>query len=62
MTDTAKRVVLITGAAGGLGQATVKRFVSSDHIVIGTDIKLRENLFAHSQVIYQEADITSEAD
>lgn len=62
MTDTAKRVVLITGAAGGLGQASVKRFVSSDHIVIGTDIKLREDLFAHSQVIYQEADITSEAD
>ena len=62
MTDSAKRVVLITGAAGGLGQASVKRFVSSDHIVIGTDIRLREDLFAHSQVIYQEADITSEAD
>ena len=62
MTETPKRVVLITGAAGGLGQASVKRFVSSDHIVIGTDIRLREDLFAHSQVIYQEADITSEAD
>ena len=62
MTETAKRVVLITGAAGGLGQASVKRFVSSDHIVIGTDIRLREDLFAHNQVIYQEADITSEAD
>ena len=62
MTDSAKRVVLITGAAGGLGQASVKRFVSSDHIVIGTDIRLREDLFAHNQVIYQEADITSEAD
>ena len=62
MTETPKRVVLITGAAGGLGQASVKRFVSSDHIVIGTDIRLREDLFAHGQVIYQEADITSEAD
>lgn len=62
MNETPKRVVLITGAAGGLGQASVKRFVSSDHIVIGTDIRLREDLFAHSQVIYQEADITSEAD
>jgi len=54
--------VLITGAAGGLGQASVKRFIDSDHIVIGTDIRLREDLFTHRQVIYREADVTSETD
>jgi len=62
MSDAEKRVVLITGAAGGLGQASVKRFIDSDHIVIGTDIRLREDLFTHSQVIYREADVTSETD
>jgi len=62
MTNTEKRVALITGAAGGLGQASVKRFIASDHIVVGTDIKFKEGLFTHDQVIYREADVTSETD
>jgi 3-oxoacyl-[acyl-carrier protein] reductase len=33
------RVVLITGAAGGIGGALVKRFLANEDIVIGTDTK-----------------------
>ena len=62
MSQSDKRVAIITGAAGGVGQSTVKKFAENGYIVIGTDIRLLDGLFEHDCVSYRTCDVTSEAD
>lgn len=62
MSNENNRVAVITGAAGGVGQSTVKKFVEHGYTVIGTDIRLPEGLFEHPSVSYQTCDVTSESD
>ena len=62
MSQSDKRVAIITGAAGGVGQSTVKKFAENGYIVIGTDIRLPDDLFEHDCVSYRTCDVTSEAD
>ena len=62
MSQSDKRVAIITGAAGGVGQSTVKKFAENGYIVIGTDIRLPDGLFEHACVSYRTCDVTSEAD
>ncbi len=62
MSQSDKRVAIITGAAGGVGQSTVKKFAENGYIVIGTDIRLPDGLFEHDCVSYRTCDVTSEAD
>ena len=62
MSQSERRVAVITGAAGGVGQSTVRKFAECGYTVIGTDIRLPEGLFEHDHVSYQTCDVTSEAD
>lgn len=70
MTDTHStgRVVLITGAAGGVGTELVKRFVSNGDTVIGTDVsadalaKLEAELGAGAALTTSPGNITDEGD
>ena len=62
MSQSDKRVAIIAGAAGGVGQSTVKKFAENGYIVIGTDIRLPDGLFEHDCVSYRTCDVTSEAD
>ena len=62
MSQSDKRVAIITGAAGGVGQSTVKKFAENGYIVIGTDIRFPDGLFEHDCVSYRTCDVTSEAD
>ncbi|MCB2213787.1 SDR family oxidoreductase [bacterium] len=57
MTDNDKKILLITGAAGGIGQATVKTFAGHGWRVIGVDRKPRFDGFPEDG-IYIEADIS----
>ena len=41
--DNSARVALVTGAAGGVGQATVEQLARDGYRVIGTDIREVEN-------------------
>ncbi len=41
----AGRVILVTGAAGGLGSATVERLIREGASVVGTDIVVNQNEF-----------------
>lgn len=62
------RVVLITGAAGGVGAELVERFLGNGDTVIGTDIspdalaKLEADLGAGSALITSAGNITDEND
>jgi NAD(P)-dependent dehydrogenase (short-subunit alcohol dehydrogenase family) len=62
------RVVLITGAAGGVGSVLVERFLANDDTVIATDRNddaledLRGRLAVDAKLITAAADISSEAD
>lgn len=62
MSQSERRVAVITGAAGGVGQSTVRKFAECGYTVIGTDIRLPEGLFEYDHVSYQTCDVTSEAD
>ena len=62
MSNTNNRVAVITGAAGGVGQSTVKKFAEQGYTVIGTDIRLPDGLFEHECVSYRTCDVTSETD
>ncbi|MDG1034009.1 MAG: SDR family NAD(P)-dependent oxidoreductase, partial [Luminiphilus sp.] len=62
MSNTNNRVAVITGAAGGVGQSTVKKFAEQGYTVIGTDIRLPDGLFKHDCVSYRTCDVTSETD
>ena len=62
MSQSDKRVAIITGAAGGVGQSTVKKFAENGYVVIGTDIRLPDGLFEHDCVSYRTCDVTSETD
>ena len=57
-----KRVAVITGAAGGVGQSTVKKFAEHGYTVIGTDIRVPDGLFEHPEVSYRACDVTRESD
>jgi NAD(P)-dependent dehydrogenase (short-subunit alcohol dehydrogenase family) len=62
------RVVLITGAGGGVGSVLVERFLANDDTVIATDSSdaalrdLRDRLAVDAKLITAAADISSEAD
>ena len=56
MTSKTKKTVLITGAAGGVGQATVKVFNEKGWRVVGVDRKERYGEFPESGLFIQ-ADI-----
>jgi 3-oxoacyl-[acyl-carrier protein] reductase len=61
------RVVLITGAAGGIGAVLVARFLNNGDTVIATDLgeqaldRLREQFPADARLITVAADISTEA-
>ncbi len=57
MTDKESRILLITGAAGGIGHATVTVFAESGWRVIGVDRKPRYSDFPENG-LYIEADIS----
>jgi NAD(P)-dependent dehydrogenase (short-subunit alcohol dehydrogenase family) len=57
MTEKKSRILLITGAAGGIGKATVKVFSESGWKVIGVDRKPRYEGFPEDG-IYIQADIS----
>ena len=59
MLTQTNRVAVITGAAGGVGQSTVKKFAEQGYTVIGTDIE-PDGLFEHASVSYRACDVTSE--
>lgn len=61
MTQDKKRKLLITGAAGGIGRATVKVFAEAGWIVIGVDRKERYEEFPQDG-LYIQADISDPAD
>lgn len=56
-----KRVMLITGASGGIGQATVKLFAESGWTVIGVDRKEKYDEFP-TDGLYIQADISNPND
>jgi NAD(P)-dependent dehydrogenase (short-subunit alcohol dehydrogenase family) len=61
MMDQKSRILLITGAAGGIGQATVKVFTEQGWQVIGVDRKPRYEDFPING-IYIQADISLPGD
>jgi len=61
MTQDKKRKLLITGAAGGIGRATVKVFAETGWTVIGVDRKERYEEFPQDG-LYIQADISDPAD
>lgn len=61
MTQDKNRTLLITGAAGGIGRATVKVFTEAGWIVIGVDRKERYEEFPQ-EGLYIQADISDPAD
>lgn len=60
--DLENKVVLVTGANGGMGLAITQAFVAQGASVIASDIQaqVHENLRAEKQVSYLQADVTSE--
>ena len=64
MTLKNKKIVLITGAAGGLGTALTDIFLKNDYRVIATDVGLNmPDIFQrHKNLTYFKMDVTSESD
>ncbi|MBB4934797.1 3-oxoacyl-[acyl-carrier protein] reductase [Lipingzhangella halophila] len=62
------RVVVVTGAGGGVGAELVKRFLANGDTVIGTDLssdaseKLADDIGRRDRLVTLAADITDEAD
>lgn len=62
------RVVVITGAAGGMGSVLVERFLANGDTVIATDTKdegleaLRAKVGANTKLLAHKADISKEED
>ena len=54
-----KNVVIVTGGSNGIGLAIVKKFISSDNVVISADLK-RENLINNKNYIFKSCDVQSE--
>ena len=49
----AERVILITGASGGLAQAIVKKLPSSDQLILlGRDEKKLEKLYGDAEEVH----------
>lgn len=61
MMDNRERIALVTGAAGGVGQATVEQLARDGYRVIGTDIRAIEEA-PPKGVIYRQHDVGSEED
>ena len=58
--DKRKRIALVTGAEGGIGQAVVKLFLDQDWRVIGVDRRKNRD-FSHRDYFPVEADISDPA-
>jgi NAD(P)-dependent dehydrogenase (short-subunit alcohol dehydrogenase family) len=64
----ANRLVVITGAAGGIGSLIVERFLANNDTVLATDSsdetldRLRSRVDDHPKLLTRAADISSEAD
>lgn len=62
------RIVVITGAAGGIGSALVERFLANDDIVIAADLsgdalkRLTESLGAGPRLVCVQGNLTSEVE
>ena len=62
------RVVVVTGAAGGIGSCLVERFLANGDTVVAADLKdeglapLRDRAAAGARVVTAAGDITNEAD
>lgn len=57
-----KDVILITGAAGNIGQAVIKKYLDNDCIVVATDrkeINLNERFINYSNYDYYPCDVTN---
>lgn len=54
-----KNVVIVTGGSNGIGLAIVKKFISSDNVVISADLK-KENLIDNKNYIFKKCDVQSE--
>ncbi|WP_313817818.1 SDR family NAD(P)-dependent oxidoreductase [Citricoccus sp.] len=53
------QVILVTGAAGGLGRTSVERLAAEGAIVVATDLKSPDNLAGHSGAfLAMELDVT----
>lgn len=63
---TEKRIVLITGCAGGIGMALVKKFISKNYVVIATMRRMNERKSLYQQIssenlFLKELDIASQS-
>jgi NAD(P)-dependent dehydrogenase (short-subunit alcohol dehydrogenase family) len=58
MNDLANKVVLITGANGGLGNFMTEEFLAAGATVIGVARSIQQFAFAHSKFVAVPADLT----
>lgn len=58
MNDLANKVVLITGANGGLGNFMTEGFLAAGAMVIGVARSIQQSAFAHSKFAAVPADLT----
>jgi NAD(P)-dependent dehydrogenase (short-subunit alcohol dehydrogenase family) len=55
-----KKVAVVTGATGNLGQATVSKFLNEGYIVVGTVSPGKKPASDHSNLFYEEVDLRNE--
>src|SRR6266545_2302576 len=58
MNDLTDKVVLITGANGGLGNFITESFLAAGAMVIGVARSIQQSAFAHSKFAALPADLT----